>query len=241
MKQQEVIDGFKTERARLLEYLRELPEQAWDEPSLCEGWKVRDVVAHLVGNVDDAVNLRLENFGAPEFNQRQLEERAARTPAELLAEWDEKAPILDAIAEGSTAEQWDAMLDPLPMTLGQGAQRLLEDLWVHAHDIRLALGDPAVPGPGMRAVLEVVSWDLPARLTQIAPSVGRVTIDAGDGLPLEAVAGDGESVLVSGDPVALALAGTGRRKLDESAWDGEIKVTPAAGPELAAAFNIYGA
>lgn len=36
-----------TERAWLADLLESLPEQAWREPSLCDGWTVRDVGAHL--------------------------------------------------------------------------------------------------------------------------------------------------------------------------------------------------
>ena len=35
------------ERASLADFLEGLPEQAWEQPSLCEGWSVRDVAAHL--------------------------------------------------------------------------------------------------------------------------------------------------------------------------------------------------
>ena len=36
-----------SERAALADLLESLPEQAWDQPSLCDGWTVRDVAAHL--------------------------------------------------------------------------------------------------------------------------------------------------------------------------------------------------
>ena len=36
------------ERTELLEFLRMLPADDWLAPSLCEGWRVRDVVAHLL-------------------------------------------------------------------------------------------------------------------------------------------------------------------------------------------------
>ena len=36
-----------TERAWLADFLEQLPEQDWQRPSLCEGWTVRDVAAHL--------------------------------------------------------------------------------------------------------------------------------------------------------------------------------------------------
>ena len=35
------------EAARLSSYFRSLPESEWSRPSRCEGWSVRDVLAHL--------------------------------------------------------------------------------------------------------------------------------------------------------------------------------------------------
>ncbi|OJF10344.1 maleylpyruvate isomerase family mycothiol-dependent enzyme [Couchioplanes caeruleus] len=39
---------IRTERAALVEALAALPAPAWDRPSLCAGWTVRDVVAHMI-------------------------------------------------------------------------------------------------------------------------------------------------------------------------------------------------
>jgi uncharacterized protein (TIGR03083 family) len=36
------------EAERLAQYLHTLPPAAWMQPGLCEGWEVRDVVAHLI-------------------------------------------------------------------------------------------------------------------------------------------------------------------------------------------------
>ncbi len=36
-----------TQRGELADLLAELPEESWDRPSLCHGWTVRDVAAHL--------------------------------------------------------------------------------------------------------------------------------------------------------------------------------------------------
>lgn len=36
------------ERTGLAELLQGLTEEQWDHPSLCEGWRVRDVVAHIL-------------------------------------------------------------------------------------------------------------------------------------------------------------------------------------------------
>ena len=42
-----VWQHIDTERAWLADLLESLPEQAWQAPSLCAGWTVRDVGAHL--------------------------------------------------------------------------------------------------------------------------------------------------------------------------------------------------
>jgi len=36
-----------SERTWLADLLQSLPDRAWNQPSLCEGWSVRDVAAHL--------------------------------------------------------------------------------------------------------------------------------------------------------------------------------------------------
>ncbi len=80
------------ERTALADLLETIDEGAWDKPSLCSGWRVRDVVAHLVaiaeaGNrytfllrhatVDPRPNKAIEKVG-----QRLA---ATTTPAQLTA------------------------------------------------------------------------------------------------------------------------------------------------------------
>ena len=42
-----VWQHIDNERAWLADLLQSLPQKAWQQPSLCEGWTVRDVGAHL--------------------------------------------------------------------------------------------------------------------------------------------------------------------------------------------------
>ena len=42
-----VWQHIDAERSRLADLLESLPQAAWDQPSLCHGWSVRDVGAHL--------------------------------------------------------------------------------------------------------------------------------------------------------------------------------------------------
>ena len=39
---------IQAEAERLAQYLATLPPDAWRQPSACQGWEVRDVVAHLI-------------------------------------------------------------------------------------------------------------------------------------------------------------------------------------------------
>jgi uncharacterized protein (TIGR03083 family) len=47
MDSDEVWRHIDSERSSVADLLESLPEAAWDQPSLCEGWRVRDVGAHL--------------------------------------------------------------------------------------------------------------------------------------------------------------------------------------------------
>ena len=53
--------GVRDERVDVLALLRSLEPQQWDAPSLCAGWRVRDVAAHLL--IDAAV----EEIGRTRF------------------------------------------------------------------------------------------------------------------------------------------------------------------------------
>jgi uncharacterized protein (TIGR03083 family) len=39
---------IQAEAERLAQYLATVPPDAWRQPSACQGWEVRDVVAHLI-------------------------------------------------------------------------------------------------------------------------------------------------------------------------------------------------
>jgi uncharacterized protein (TIGR03083 family) len=47
MDRETIWHHIDTERSRLADLLESLPQVAWEQPSLCAGWTVRDVGAHL--------------------------------------------------------------------------------------------------------------------------------------------------------------------------------------------------
>ncbi|MGW5647486.1 maleylpyruvate isomerase family mycothiol-dependent enzyme [Saccharopolyspora sp. NPDC003752] len=113
------------ERAALLDDLAHLDERQWSEPSLCEGWTVHDVVAHLV---DSARTTRLgfvaglvrARFDFDRQNARGVERERGATPQETLER-------LRRVASRTSTP-------PAPLD-----SRLVEEV-VHGEDIRRPLG-----------------------------------------------------------------------------------------------------
>jgi uncharacterized protein (TIGR03083 family) len=94
----------------------------------CPEWTVRDVYAHLVGINADALAGRLEGVAEDWWTQRQVDERAGRTLAEIIDEWDEIGPDFLAVLGPETT--------PPPLLL---------DSWTHEQDVRGAVNAPGGP------------------------------------------------------------------------------------------------
>jgi uncharacterized protein (TIGR03083 family) len=192
-------------RAELIDQLVELPADAWDTPSLCPGWRVRDVVAHTIlperfSPVGGGIGFARAGFSLRRLLHTDAIRRGSAPLDELVASFRE--------AIGRQV--------PAP---GRTPQHLLDDLYVHARDIRRPLGLAAPSGS--------LSYD-PAVLTGIADAIAS---DRGLRVPpriagLALVATDipwqhGGGAEVSGPIEALILAMTGRRvALDELAGEG---------------------
>ena len=115
----------------------------------CPGWQVRDVVAHLVGVIEDVFAGRLTGPPPPEQTAEQVDRHRAETVDELMTAWAAVAPGFEDLL--TQMQIWPGMLDVL----------------THEHDIRAALGRPGFRGDravvlGARALAG--SDGLPARL-----------------------------------------------------------------------------
>ncbi|MDG6106179.1 maleylpyruvate isomerase family mycothiol-dependent enzyme [Dactylosporangium aurantiacum] len=113
-------------RRALADLLDGLSEEQWRHPSLCDGWTVRDVAAHLT----------LQELGLREVIGTMLRWRgtmdrtiqhAARRRA---AQW----------STGRICAQLRAMADSRRHTLGVTELETLTDVLVHSQDIALPLG-----------------------------------------------------------------------------------------------------
>lgn len=81
---------IKNERASLVEALAALPSTDWDKPSLCTGWSVRDVVAHMISTAVLTPPAFFGKLVASGFNFQRLTAKeisrisAGRSQAELV-------------------------------------------------------------------------------------------------------------------------------------------------------------
>jgi uncharacterized protein (TIGR03083 family) len=124
------VDGFRAERASLLEIANSLSDEEWNAPSDCEGWTVRDVYANLAstihGIVDPAFMADMSG-GTEAAMEAPVAERRSRPIADVLAEYEEfsaKAADAGAMLQGEGVG--DTLL---PMgDLGTHPMRLLPNI-----------------------------------------------------------------------------------------------------------------
>ena len=138
---------YDVELARMREHLRGLDVAGWGAASHCEGWSVKDVVAHLAAG--EAYNQAcLEGTqreltfsgGIDAWNARAVAERRARAPGEVLQEWAER--------QADVRERWGRLgvdatiptsVGPYPLRLQ--VWHLAQEYATHADDIGVLVPD----------------------------------------------------------------------------------------------------
>ena len=192
------------ERAALVDSLRDVGP---DAPTLCEGWKTRDLAAHLVVREyrpDAAPGILIPFFAA--HTAKVQDEVAGRT------EWDE---LVDKVASGPPVYSPLKLLDPVAN---------VAEMFIHHEDVRRAQPDwqPRVLEPALAASLRR-TLPLMARLT-LAKVPGRVALRTPEGKTVLTV-GRGPAVTVTGPAEELLLFAVGRQARVE--FDGDASAVQA--------------
>lgn len=117
-----------TERAALAAALGGLGEDAWEHPTLCPGWSVKDVAAHVISNPQirarDVARMVARNLGRSYNTMIYRETRrigGEQTPASVLADFETYAGSRRKVPITTTVEP-------------------LLDVLVHTQDILRPLG-----------------------------------------------------------------------------------------------------
>ncbi|MGW4029547.1 maleylpyruvate isomerase family mycothiol-dependent enzyme [Streptomyces sp. NPDC004838] len=193
----QVVRGLATEFAAFAELTASLEAADWSTPTRCEGWQIRDVAGHVTANAVDSLDGTI-GTRSPDEQARALRDG---TPEELAATLRTAAARLRTNLDGLDDDIWTAFNHRYRRTVGNGVLTLWYDAFVHADDIRTALGQPSSLGPGLAASVHWLGSEL-QRLDR-----GPVTLTL-DGLePLEIGTG---GPVVTGDPMRFVLAASGR-------------------------------
>lgn len=194
----------REERADLAEFLATLSPEQWSTPSLCAGWTVRDVVAHVISfeelDARGLIRRFAKGFLLPDrINAVGVAASSARNPVELIALLNEHLEPRGLMAAfGGLAGLVDGLIHhqdirrPLEMKRDIPAERLLPAL-------SFAMKTPLIRGfwhaRGLRMIATDLDWS-----TGKGPEVS----------------GTAEAILmaIAGRPAAVAdLDGAGQQKL----------------------------
>lgn len=146
----DVTELAHDERAQLATLLHSLTPQQWQAPSLCAGWTVRDVIAHMLSYEE------LSRVGV------------ARRFARGWLRFDGANAIgLDDFAGHSPNQLLDLLersMRPRGLTTGFGGRIALVDAMIHQQDIRRPLGIPReIPSERLVPALD---------FARVAPPIG---------------------------------------------------------------------
>ncbi|MDT5257525.1 MAG: hypothetical protein QOD10_2605 [Mycobacterium sp.] len=188
-----VFAAVADERRRLAGLLEGLNAAQLATPSLCEGWDVKTVAAHIVSTVVD---------GTPAFLRLALRRLSMARAIDELARRRAQLPAIEIVA--GLRRCADRPISP-PLF---GPLDPLADVLVHGGDIRIPLGQPFRPDPQLAALaMDFLTGPWPLGFVPLGRLRG-ISMRADD---IGRVWGNGAEI--RGPVAALMMAITGRTAL----------------------------
>ncbi|MEU3405129.1 maleylpyruvate isomerase family mycothiol-dependent enzyme [Streptomyces sp. NPDC006670] len=133
--------AIAAERRELADLFEGLPAKAWDAPSLCAGWRVREVVAHMSMGFRLSLPATLGELVRARGNLHRMTDRVARRDAAAHS-----AGELCAFVRDNAGHPWKPPVGGFRAALGHDV--------VHGLDVTAALGiDRRVPEDRLRVLL----------------------------------------------------------------------------------------
>jgi uncharacterized protein (TIGR03083 family) len=190
MDKAQIWSTIQQERAALADDLRGLSDEQWDVASLCEGWSVRDVVAHMTASAKITVpsffmKLISSGFSFDKLQRKDIAVERGDSPADALDRFREQ--ITSTSHPPGPTDSW------------------LGEAMIHGEDIRRPLG-----------IAHEYPTDATARVADFYKG-SNLIVGAKkriEGLHLQATDSDfstGEGPEVKGPTIALVMAMTGRK------------------------------
>lgn len=177
-----VCAAVRFERLRLAELLESLTSEEWAAPSLCAGWSVHTVAAHLTVTTRTSLATALAQAVRARGNFDRMADHMAQSRAATFAPGELIEQLRDS-ARSSRRMPGSGPMDPLM------------DLAIHGQDITRPLGRPhAVPQELAPAVLHYVAENrmlgVPARIDGLTFTATDVDWSTGRGREVRGSAAD---------------------------------------------------
>ncbi|MDP9334078.1 MAG: maleylpyruvate isomerase family mycothiol-dependent enzyme [Actinomycetota bacterium] len=204
MNDTEVWITIAAERIELAEFLETLTPEEWDAQSLCEEWKVRDVVAHLIFVTELGVGRGLVGVAKSGFNPNKYVARAA-----IAAGKQPPEDLQKQLRDLASSQKLPPLRKPW---------HLLADTVVQHQDIRRPLGKPrAIPAERVIGALGVANGIAGSGIKQRIAGLRLIATD------MEWEHGDGPEVRGTGEALLMTLSGRAR-SLDELTGEGVARL-----------------
>jgi uncharacterized protein (TIGR03083 family) len=194
----------RDEREEFAAFLEGLTPQHWENPTLCDRWRVRDVAIHTVSYDELSTRGLVARFlkgrlSSDRINAIGVADYADRTPGQIVA-------LIRAHTE------------PRGLTGGFGGRIALTDGMIHQQDIRRPLGLPrAIDPERLRTALDFARFAPTIRGAWRARGVRLVATD------IDWSNGKGDEVHGTGEALLMAMAGR-RAALDDLEGPGKDKL-----------------
>src|SRR4051794_25171766 len=153
--------AIDAERVGLADLLDDLAPAEWEQPSLCSGWRVRDVAAHLALAQTGAGRAALDLLRARGSLQRMIHDTALRHAALPTAQL---AGQLRGMAGSRRRAPGVTPLEPLL------------DVLVHGQDIAVPLGRPRTMPVDAATTAATRVWDMPWPMSTTFPRMPGVRL-----------------------------------------------------------------
>ena len=233
----DVRDRFEPERSALLQLLEGLSPKDWQAATICPGWSVKDIAAHLVGDDLSIVARWRDDYAGGSFSLDSWDEVVAeinrRNEAWVDAMRRLSPAIIVDLLRWTAAPTLQAFRDRDPNAMGGPVSwagpdrapgwlhvaREYTERWHHQQQIREAVGRPLLDEPAfLRPVLATFARSLPrAYRDTAAPGGTQIGVDFSGpaGSRWAVVRQDDRWTLLEGpadDPVAVIRVG------QDAAW-----------------------
>ena len=150
----DVITEWTNAQGRVIELAESLTvDEAQRSVPACPDWTCTQLLAHMVGLSADVLAGDEPDDHNSSWTQRQVDRRAGRSPAELVAEWQ-------------------TLTKPMQDYLRDRGPRPLNDVVIHEQDLRGAVGRPGGrDSDGLAAVRDVMAERFATRVraARLAP------------------------------------------------------------------------